>query len=107
MPQAGHKATALPVAASTVSAAVSISASAGWASRNNEARPAGSEVTSPQSRRHARCLDTVDCASPQRGHQVGRPRQAAGQPAHDHQPGQQTSRITNLGVSWTASGRLQ
>ena len=64
MPQAGHKATALPVAASTVSAAASISASAGWASRNTEARPAGSEVTSPQSRRHARCLDTVDCASP-------------------------------------------
>ena len=65
MPQAGHTATALPVAASTISAAVSISASAGLGQPEHRGPPGrlGSSPA-PQSRRHARCLDTVDCASP-------------------------------------------
>jgi hypothetical protein len=62
VPQTGHRATALPVAASTASAAARTSARAGCASRNTDARPDGSDVTRPQSRRHARCFDTVDWA---------------------------------------------
>jgi hypothetical protein len=34
---------------------------AGWASLNTEARPTDSHSTNPQSRRHERCFDTVDC----------------------------------------------
>ena len=62
--ETGHSATALPVAPSTVSAAASRSSSAGWAREYTEARPRGRTVTRPQSRRQARCPETVDWASP-------------------------------------------
>lgn len=37
---------------------------AGWAREYTDARPATRMVIRPQSRRQARCLDTVDCARP-------------------------------------------
>ena len=68
----GHRVTPLygalldgetPDALNSASAASTRSASrAGSASENHEERPSIRIVTSPQSRRHARCLLTVDCA---------------------------------------------
>lgn len=60
----GETVAASPVASSTVWAAASTSIIAGWVSRNNEVRPTGSEPTRPHSRRQARRLEAVDCASP-------------------------------------------
>ena len=64
-PDVGHSVTASPVKASSRSADASRSSTASvWVSRNMDARPTGREVTSPQSRRQARCFETVDWASP-------------------------------------------
>ncbi len=40
------------------------SVASGWVRLNIDARPTGRDSTRPQSRRQARCLETVDCASP-------------------------------------------
>src|SRR5690606_17741224 len=58
-PAVGQSTTASPVAASSSSAAPRTRVTAsGWATAYIEARPTGREVTSPQSRRQARCLET-------------------------------------------------
>ena len=49
-------------------------------------RPSVRKSTSRQSRRQARCLDTVDCARPSSAGQVDHPRLALGEPRHDRQP---------------------
>ena len=84
-PHSWHSATALPVAASTCSAAVSMSASAGWASRKTEARPAGGghQAAVPQA---GQVLGHRGLRQPQRGGQVRDPGRADGKAAHDHQP---------------------
>lgn len=64
VPHSGYGATALPVAVNTASPAPNSSANSGRVSENTDARPTGREATSPQSRRHAKCAETVARANP-------------------------------------------
>ena len=59
---------------------------AGCVSRNIDDRPCGREVTRPQSRRHARCFDTVDWARPRCSGEIDDPVLAERQVAQDRQP---------------------
>jgi len=52
------------VSSNNASAAASSSTSAGCAKVNTDARPTGRVETNPQSRKQARCFDTVDWAKP-------------------------------------------